>query len=60
MSASFVLGGLKQAVDALWEAVSLPRSHPGEDALEISADHLSDLLHRLELRGQYVTTPAVE
>ena len=33
--------------------------HPGEDALEMSTDHLGDFLHRLDLRAQHVAAPAI-
>ena len=58
--AGLALGGLEQAVDGLEEAVGLPGSHPGEDALEMTADHLGDLFHGLDLRAQHVAAPAIE
>lgn len=33
---------------------------PGEDALEMIADHLGNLFHRLDLRAQYIAPQAIE
>ena len=34
--------------------------HPGEDAVEMTADHLGDILHRLDFGAQQVGAPGVQ
>ena len=40
--------------------LGLARGDPGEDAVEMSADHCGDFFHLLDLRAQHVAAPAVE
>ena len=47
-------------MDGLQEPVGLARGDPGEDAVEMSADHCGDFFHRLALPAQHVTAPALE
>ena len=60
VAAGLALGRLDEPMDGLQEPVGLARSDPGEDAVEMSADHVGDFFHRLDLRAQHVTAPAVE
>jgi hypothetical protein len=50
-------GGLEQSVDGFDEAVGLARSGPGDDAVEMGADHGCDLLHGLDLEAHDVDAP---
>ena len=54
------LGSLKQPVDDFQEAVGVARIHPGEDAVEVTADHLGHLLHRLDFGALHVGAPGVQ
>ena len=60
VSSRLALGGLEQAVDRLEEPIGLARINPGEDAIEVLADHGGHVLHRLDLRAQHVAAPAVQ
>ena len=54
------LGRLEQPVKRFDEAVSLARARPGGDAVDVSADHLRDRLHGLDLRAIHVGAPLVQ
>lgn len=57
--AALAPGSLEQPGDGLEKAVDGPESHPGEDALEMLADHHGDsLIQRFDFRAQHVTAPA--
>ena len=56
----FALGGLEQAVQGFQEAIGLTSLRPGDDALEVVADHLGDILHRFDLGTHDVGTPLPE
>src|SRR5215469_4612846 len=58
--ASAALGGLEQSVERFKEAVGLARLRPGDDALEVIADHGGDVFHRLDLRSHDAGTPVSE
>src|SRR6202167_1341328 len=57
VTASLALGSLKQAVDGLDEAVGLAGLSPGDDAIEVPANHSRHVLHRLDLRVHDVGAP---
>ena len=57
VSARLSFGGLEQSVDGFDEAVGLARSGPGDDAVEMGADHGGDLLHGLDLGAHDVGAP---
>ena len=60
VSASLALGRPEEPIDGLEEPVGVARGDPGEDAVEMSADHLGDFPYRLDFRAQHVAAPAVE
>ena len=49
---SAALGGLKQAVDGLQEAIGLTGVRPRDDAIDVAAHKRGDILHRLDLGAQ--------
>ena len=53
-------GGLEEAVEGLDEAVGLACLCPGDDALEVLADHSCDVFHRLDLGAQNIGAPLRE
>ena len=57
VAARLALGGLEQAVEGFEETVGLARLRPGDDALQMRADHFCHLLHRLDLRAHHVGSP---
>src|SRR4029077_21146422 len=57
VSAGFSLCGLEQSVDGFDEAIGLAGLGPGGDAVEMLADHGSDLLHGLDLGAHDVAAP---
>jgi hypothetical protein len=57
VAARLALGGLEQAVDGFEETVGLARLRPGDDALQMRADHFGHLLHWLDLRAHHVGGP---
>ena len=46
ITAGFALGRLEEAVEGLDEAVGLTGLGPGDDAVEVAADHAGNRLHR--------------
>src|SRR5215467_13564294 len=56
----FAFGGLEEAVQRLDVAVGLPSLRPGDDAVEVLADHPGNLLHRLDFGAQDVGAPLLE
>src|SRR5215831_13722493 len=57
VSARLSFGGLEQSIDGFDEAVGVARSGPGDDAVEMIADHGGDLLHGLDLGAHDVGAP---
>src|SRR5208282_6377061 len=57
VSTRLALGGLKEAVDGFDEAIGLAGLGPGDDAIEMTADHDSDILHRIDLGAQNIGAP---
>ena len=51
---------LEQTVERFEEAVGLARLRPGDDALEVIADHGGDLFHRFNLRAHDAGAPMSE
>ena len=51
---------LEQPVERFEKAVGQPRSRPGDDALEVGADHAGHRLHRFDLRAHDVGAPLSE
>ena len=60
VAASLALGGLKQTVDGLDEAVGLAGLGPADDAVEVLADHSGDLLHRGDAGAHDIGAPLPE
>ncbi len=60
VAARLALGGLKQAVDGFEEAVGLARLSPGNNAVEMGADHLRHLFHWFDLRAHHAGGPLRE
>ena len=60
VSTCLALGGLEQAVDGFEEAVGLAGLSPGDDAIEMSADHLCHDLHRFDFGAHHVAGPLGE
>ena len=60
VAARLALGGLEETVQGFDEAVGLAGLGPGNDAVEVKADHSGDLLHRLDLGAQHVGGPLLE
>ena len=54
------LAAWKSPLMASRNPLGLARGDPGEDAVEMSADHCGDFFHLLDLRAQHVAAPAVE
>ena len=50
VAAGFAFGRLEEAIEGLDEAVGLTSLGPGDDAVEVSADHAGDVLHRRDPR----------
>ncbi len=48
-----VLGCLEQVVDGLQETIGLACLSPSHDTLHVSANHLGDLLHRIDLGSHH-------
>ncbi len=57
VAARLTFGRLEQSVDRFEETVGLAGLRPGDDAFEMVADHVGDLLHGLDLGAQHVSTP---
>src|ERR1700758_5382641 len=57
VSTRLALGGLKEAVDGFDEAIGLAGLGPGDDAVEMTADHDGDILHRIDLGAQDIGAP---
>ena len=60
VSAILGLGRLEELMEGLQELVGLARGVPGEDAFEMSADHVGDFFRRLDLRAHDGAAPVVE
>ena len=60
VSTRLAFGGLEQAVDGLDKAIGLAGLGPGDDPIEMTADHDGDLLHRPDLGAQDVSAPLLE
>src|SRR5262250_1713924 len=60
VAAGFAFGRLEEAVEGLDEAVGLTSLGPGDDAVEVPADHAGDILHWLDLRAQDIGAPLLE
>ena len=54
---SFAFGGLEQTIECFEEAIGLPSLRPSHDAVEVVADHLGDILHRLDFGAHNIGTP---
>ena len=54
------LGGLEQTVDGLQEAVGLARLRPCHDALQMRADHLGHVLHRIDFGAHHASAPMLQ
>src|SRR5271169_7111300 len=50
ITAAFAFGSLEEAVEGLDEAVGLTGLGPGDDAVEVAADHAGNRLHRRDPR----------
>jgi hypothetical protein len=57
VSTRLALGGLIEAVDGFDEAIVLAGPGPGGDAIEMTADHDGDVLHRIDLGAQHIGAP---
>ena len=57
VAVGFAFGGLEEAAEGLDEAVGLTGLGPGNNAVEVSADHAGDILHWLDLRAQDIGAP---
>ena len=60
VAAGFAFGRLEEAIEGLDEAVGLTSLGPGDDAVEASADHVGDVLHRRDLGAQDIGAPPLE
>jgi hypothetical protein len=60
VSTRLAFGGLEQAVDGFDKAIGLAGLGPGDDPIEMTADHDGDLLHRPDLGAQDVSAPLLE
>ena len=60
VAAGFAFGGLEEAVEGLDEAIGLTGLGPGNDAVEVPADHAGNLLHRRHLGAEHIGTPPFE
>ena len=60
VAAGFTFGRLEEAIEGLDEAVGLTSLGPGDDAVEVSADHAGDVLHRRDLGAQDIGAPVLE
>ena len=60
VAAGFTFGRLEEAIEGLDEAVGLTSLGPGDDAVEVSADHAGDVLHRRDLGAQDIGAPLLE
>ena len=59
-TARFTLGGLKQTVDGLKKTVGLSGLRPGDNALQMRANHLGHLLHRIDLGAHHTGAPMLK
>jgi len=53
-------GRLEEAVEGFQEAVGLPGTRPGDDAVEVLADHPGHLLHGFDLGTHDICAPLPE
>lgn len=53
-------GGLEQSVDGLQESVGLARLRPSHDTLQMRANHLGHVLHRIELGAHDAGAPVLQ
>lgn len=60
IASGLALGRLEQSVERFEEAVGHARSCPGDDALEVGADHFGHGIHRLDFRAHDVGAPLCE
>lgn len=60
MSACPSFDNLEQFVDCFWEVVELARMNPDEGAVDVTADHLSHCLCRLDFVARHVASPIVQ
>jgi len=60
MPACFAFSGLKQAVDCFEEAIGLAGLRPGDDAVEVIADHACNLLYRRDFGAHDVDEPLTQ
>lgn len=50
-------GGLEQTIERFEETVGLPSLRPGDDTVEVIADHLGNLLHGFDFGAHDMGTP---
>lgn len=60
VAAGFALGGLEQTIEGFQKAIGLTGLRPGDDALEVVADHFGDFLHGVDLGAHDVGAPLAE
>ena len=60
VAAGFAFGCLEETIEGLDEAVGLTGLGPGDDAVEVSADHAGDLLHRRHFGAQDIGASLLE
>ena len=60
VAAGFAFGRLEEAIERLDEAIGLTSLGPGDDAVEVSADHAGDVLHRRDPGAQDIGAPLLE
>jgi len=60
VAAGFAFGRLEETVEGLDEAVGLTGLGPGDNTVEVRADHAGDLLHRRDLGAQNIGAPLLE
>src|ERR1700739_1956938 len=60
VAAGFAFGRLEETVEGLYEAVGLTGLGPGNNAVEVAAEHAGDLLHRRASGAQDIGAPLLE
>jgi hypothetical protein len=60
VAAGFALGRLQKAIESVDEAVALAGLGPGDNTVEMAADHADDLLQRRDLGAQDIGAPLLE
>src|ERR1700746_2844960 len=60
VAAGFAFGRLEQTVEGLDKAIGLTGLGPGDNTVEMAADHAGDILHWRDLGAHDIGTPLLE